>query len=284
MSNESNLYPIGYIEYAFKMYVSYDQAISCTLGQRNVRELVLKKLNPSNTLDPEWRMTVHFGNVQSVTELDEAGKAIKDEVFDMLAFILNTKISEITFNDQGLIPRPGEGPIIVRNLSSYGVNGIRIIIGRVYKTEFRGSSKNVCSKLSDNSIQRLQRALATKAHTRPNLLIQMFRHAIDSEQAVVQFLTLYHILDVLYVDQVEIDKQIRSIEPDTLLSINSQTKQPETVYTRLRNEVNHRIVCPRNTEHEINNNLDLFRAKVHKILQTTLDLEGTTTPVTSLYA
>lgn len=269
MSNESNLYPIGYIEYAFKMYVSYDQTISCILGQRNVRELVLKKVNPSNKLDPEWQMTVHFGNVQSVTELDEAGKAIKDEVFDMLAFILNTKISEITFNDHWLIPRPGEGPII---------------IGRVYKTEFRGSSKNVCSKLSDNSIQRLQRALATKVHTRPDLLIQMFRHAIDSEQPVVQFLTLYQILDVLYVGQIEIDKQIRSIEPATLLSINSQTKQPETVYTRLRNELNHRMVCPRNTEHEINNNLDQFREKVHKILQTTLDLEGSTTPVTSLYA
>lgn len=58
-------------------------------------------------------------------------------------------------------------------------------------------------------------------------------------------------------------------EPATPQSISPHDGKPETIYTRLRNEITHRAndVGPETTRVEIMDNLDGFRMIVHRILK-----------------
>ncbi len=255
MSNEINLYPTGYIEYAFKMHAAHDRAISCDFVHSDVRELVLEKVNPSDEFDPEWWMTIHFGPIHSIEEVDEIGNAIKDDIFDMLSFTLNTKISGIRLTGHGLTPRSGEG-------------GIAHLLSPPF--ECNASGKVGCFRLSDNSVQDVQNALSRVYSSRHKALISLFRYAIGTDEPVVQFLILYLILYDTYKNQREIDKQILSHEPATPQSISPHDGKPETIYTRLRNEITHRTnVGPEITKTKIMDNLDRFRTIVHRILEST---------------
>lgn len=250
-----NLYPAGYIKYTFKMYVAYDRAISCSLVHSDVRELVLEKANPSDEFDPEWRMTIHFGPIHSIEEIDETGNAIKDDVFDMLSFTLNTKIAGIRLTGHGLTPRSGE-------------DGIAHLLFPPF--ECNASATVGCFRLSDSSVREVQNALSRVSSSRHKALISLFRHAIGTDEPIVQFLILYLILYDTYKNQPEIDKQILSHEPATPQSIRPHDGKSETIYTRLRNEITHRAdVGPEITRTEIMNNLDRFRTIVHRILEST---------------
>ena len=256
MSNQiiqSSQYPAGYIQYAFKMHVTHDRAICCKLVHSNARELVLEKVNPANEFDPEWRMTVHFGPVHSIEEVDETGNAIKDDIFDMLSFTLSTKIAGIRLVGHGLTPRPGEGGSGHLLLPALECNATVRVGG------FR---------LSNNNIQEVQDALSRISVSRHKPLISLFRHAIGTEEPIVQFLILYLILYDRYGNQHEVDRQIMLHEPATPQSISPHDGKPETIYTRLRNEITHRTyVGPETTRAEIMDNLYGFRIIVHGILK-----------------
>ena len=257
MSNQiqpPSQYPAGYIQYAFKMHVTYDRAISCTLVHSNATGLVLEKENSADEFDPEWRMTVHFGPVHSIEEVDETGNAIKDDIFDMLSFTLNTKIAEIRLAGHGLAPRPGESgnahlpfPPCECSNATGRVGGFR---------------------LSNNKVQEVQDALSRISTSQHKPLVSLFRHAIGTDEPIVQFLILYLILYDRYGKQHEIDKQIMLHEPATPQSTSPRNGKPETIYTRLRNEINHRTNAgPKTTRAEIMDNLDGFRMIVHRILK-----------------
>ena len=259
MSAETNLYPSGSIEYTFKMYTTYDQPISCSVQHANVREVVLEKLNNADEFDPSWQLTINTGPVQSVDEVDEIGNSIKEEIFDVLAFTLNTSISEITQNRPMLSPRPGEGGILQCSLPGIVMNAT-VLVG--------------CHKMSNDSVQQVQSALSKVSGEQLYPLISLFRHAIGIEEAVLRFLMLYLILYDLCGSQKKVDNRIKGVAPDTpetgYTYINDKGKpetKTETVYTRLRNEVNHRPnVRPEISRNEIINNLDRFRDIVYKVL------------------
>lgn len=177
--NQSSQYPVGYIQYAFKMHVTQDRAISCKLVQSNTRELVLEKVNPADEFDPEWRMTLYFGPVHSIEEVDETGNAIKDDIFDMLSFTLNTKIAEIRLAGHGVTPRPGEGCKLSSPAPPCECNATGRVGG------FR---------LSNNNVQEVQDAFLRISISRHKPLISLFRHAIGTDEPIVQFLILYLIL------------------------------------------------------------------------------------------
>ncbi len=251
--NHSSQYPAGYIQYSFKMHVTHDRAISCKLVHSNARELVLEKEKPADEFDPEWRMTVRFGPVHSIEEVDESGNAIKDDIFDMLSLTLNTKIAGIRLAGHGLTLRPGEGGIAYLLLPPFECN----VIGRV--GGFR---------LSTNSVQEVRDAISRVLISRYKLRISLFRHAIGTDEPIVQFLILYLVLYDMYGNQQEVDKQIMLLEPATHQSTSPHSGRSESVYTRLRNEIAHRTnVDPETTRAEIMDNLDGFRMIVHRILK-----------------
>jgi hypothetical protein len=235
------------------MHVTHDRAISCKLVHSNTRELVIEKVNPVDEFDPEWRMTVHFGPVHSIEEVDETGNAIEDDIFDMLSFTLNTKIVGIRLAGHGLTPRPGEGGSAHLLLPPCECNATGRVGG------FR---------LSNNNVQEVQDALSRISISRHKPLISLFRHAIGADEPIVQFLILYLILYDRYGNQHEVDRQIVLHEPATPQSISPHGGKPETIYTRLRNEITHRTnVSPETTRAEIMDNLDGFRMIVHRIIK-----------------
>jgi len=251
--NQSSMYPAGYIRYAFKMYVTHDRAISCKLGHSNTNELVLEKVNPADEFDPEWHMTVHFGPVHSIEQVDEIGNAIKDDIFDLLSFTLNSKIAEIRLAGHGLTPRPGEGAIGHFLIPPF---------------ECKGTARSGGFRLSNDNVQEVKDALSTISASRHKPLISLFRHAIATDEPIIQFLILYLILYDKFGNQPEVDRQIILHAPTTPQSISPHSGKPETIYTRLRNEIAHRAkVGPDATRAEIMNNLDRFRMIVHGILK-----------------
>jgi len=87
-------------------------------------------------------------------------------------------------------------------------------------------------------------------------------------------LMFYLIIYDLCENQKGVDERILSIAPDTAITEYAYIKNGkpqtirETIYTRLRNEVNHRAnVSPEGTRNEIINNRDCFRSIVYRILQ-----------------
>lgn len=256
MNAEIKQYPSGSISYTFKMYTLYEHPILCCMNNGNVRQILLEKINPPDEYDPGWRMTIHTGSIKSLDDVHEIGNAIKDKVFDILTFSLNTNITEIRFAGHNLTPREGEGGIIC---------------GNGFRSELEANIKPSCSKLSANTIKEIQLAITTGAN---HYHIGLYRKAIDSADPIVQFLMLYLILYDKYDNQQRIDEKIRFHEPSTPVttSPNSQRNKDilETVYTRLRNEVTHRaIACQDQTKNEILINLDNFRSIVYRDLQQT---------------
>ncbi len=255
-TNHSSQYPAGHIQYAFKMHAVHDRAISCKVAHSKARELVFEKVNPADKFDAKWLMTIQFGPVYSIEEVDEIGNAIKDDIIDMLSLVLNTKIGETRLVGHGLAPRPGEGGIAHPVIPSFECSATGKVGG------FRLGSKN---------IQGVQNAVARISSLQHKPLISLFRHAISSDDPVVQFMILYLILYEMYRNQSAVDKHIMEVAPTTPQSISPHTRNPETVYTRLRNEITHRTnVGPEITRAEIIKHLDEFRTIVHRVVKSTV--------------
>ena len=254
MNNETNLYPAGYVRYSFQMYASYEQAISCNLAHHpNVREIIFEKVYPANIYSPEWQMTINFGRIHSIEDVDKAGEAIKDELFDILSFTLDTRITGIKLADHGLTPRSGEG-------------GIADLL--IPMMQCNASAKVGCFPLSEVSVKEVQNTFLRTSDPQHKKFIELFRYAIGADESIVQFLIYYLILYEICNNQHGVDEKILSFEPDTPQTLSPKNqKDYETVYTRLRNELTHRTTANRETTRmEIMNCLDSFRAIVHRIL------------------
>ncbi|MBF0529660.1 MAG: hypothetical protein HQK55_10395 [Deltaproteobacteria bacterium] len=265
MSNQANSclpYPGGHIRYAFKMYVDHDASISCKVPHSKVETLVFEKARPADSFDPGWLMTITLGTVYSIAEVQKIGNMIKDDIFDMLSLILNTRISEIELDGFGLVPRPGEGAI-AHLLMPFG--------------KCNATGKAGGFKLNSEKIQDVQDAFLKMSKLQDKPSINLYRYAICSDEPVVQFLILYLILEEMYKNQSAVDKFIMENAPQTLQTnspfVNSDgSPRLETVYTRLRNELVHKRenVYPTATRAEIQDHLDDFRNIVHSMILRTL--------------
>lgn len=252
-NNDSSKYPAGYIEYAFEMHATFNEEISIKYGHTNVTKLVLKKENLSVIYDPKWLMTIHFGPVSSIDEVDETGNKIKDDIFNMLSFTLNKKIARINRVGHGIAPRPGEGAICHGILPGFSLEA---------------DVKVSCPILSGNDIDEVQDYIIKTINPQHKSYINLYRYAIGADDPVVQFLNLYTILYLIYENQKDIDRQIISLDPNTPQSIRPKSSKPETIYTKLRNELNHRADRdPEETKVEIMNNQVSFKKIVHDILK-----------------
>lgn len=252
--NQSLPYPAGHIKYAFEMYVTHDEVISCKIPHPRVKELVFEKVNPADQFDPKWFLTIHVSEIYSLEEVHRIGDAIKHDVVDMLSFTLNTKVSEMKMVGHGLTPRPGEG-------------SIGHFVEPQEKVSMTGKTGGF--KLSSVNILEIQDGLLRMFSLKRKHLIRLFRYAIGVNHPVVQFMTLYLILYEVYKNQAEVDRHILKVAPTTPQSPNPRNaKNLETIYTRLRNEITHRTnVRPETTMAEIIGSLDEFKTIVRMALK-----------------
>lgn len=250
-------YPAGYIRYAFMMHAAYDQIIPCNIDHSNVTGIVFEKVTPTDPLDDEWHMTIHVGAVISIEEVRQISSAIKDDIFDIVSLMLNTRISGVRVVENGLTPRDGEG-------------GIAHLLVPLLQGSATGSSDGY--PLSSTDIQNIQDALARISSLKKKTPLRLFRIAASADEPLVQFQILYLTLEILHNGcQKTIDRFIMSDSPNT-----SQTPDPrrknkgvlETVYTRLRNEIAHRESFALDTTGaEIRNCMDEFRKIVNRAVK-----------------
>ena len=262
MSNQTNLtspHPAGHIQYAFDMLLSHDKMISCKIVHPKVNNIVFEKVNSTDQFDDKWLMTVHTGEVSSIKEVQEIGNAIKDIIVDTLAFTLNTKIGEMRVVGYNLVPRFGEGAIGNTLLAFEGI----------------GTGKVGCSKLNNNDIREIQNAFLSMPILKYTNLIRLFRHAISTDEPIVQFMLLYLILyEIQHDKQQAVDTYVMKVAPSTPQSVSPRPHKSEimeTIYTKLRNEITHRTNVPyKTTRAEIINHLYEFRRIVRTAIKKTI--------------
>lgn len=171
----------------------------------------------------------------------------------MLSLILDTKVSEARLVGHGLAPRPGEG-------------GIAHILAPSCQVSATGKVGGF--KLNSKNIQEVQNAFLKVSSLQYKPLISLFRYAIRSDEPVVQFMMLYLILYDIHKTQPAVDKYIIKAAPTTHREPSPHTGKPETIYTKLRNEITHSTNAgPETTRAEIMNHLDEFRRIVHKAVK-----------------
>jgi len=260
--NLLTLYPGGEAQYSFKMYAACDQPICCSLADPRVIECVFSKANPADPFDPAWHLRIRLGPLNSAKEIEEIGNAIKDDIFDKLSLAFNIRVDQIRMTGHSLMPIPNGGGIALGILPMPTLNMVARAGGR---------------PLLADDIGNLQDSLS-KSFPLPNsALVALYRSALSTDDPVAKFLILYLILyEVAGNDsQKAVDNLILKYAPLTptdqtpRLDKTGQRKPTfETIYTRLRNEITHRIAAkPEENREVIISNLDAFQTIVHQVLR-----------------
>jgi hypothetical protein len=108
-------------------------------------------------------------------------------------------------------------------------------------------------------------------HKRYNYdLLKRFNFARSLKDPVSRFLSLYAMLSSIAKDrQQEIDRLIRAEEPTVASSVSTRNGKPETIFTRLRNELAHHRdgVSVFSTHQEIALHVSRFEWLVERIIQ-----------------
>ena len=104
-----------------------------------------------------------------------------------------------------------------------------------------GAMKSGGRKLNRSEIQELGELLIQSKKLKSHPLVNIFSYAIRIDEPVVQFMLLSLILYEIFKDQKSIDKYIMKVSPNTLQVPSPHNKKPETIYTKLRNEITHRL-------------------------------------------
>lgn len=251
------LYPGGEAQYTFRMFVTYDQQIYCTTGDPRVVECVFNKVDIADRFDPMWQLRIRLGPVRSTEDIDEIGNMLKDDIFDRLSITLNMKIDRIRMTGHPL-PMPGGASanliLPMMTISARGRTGCREL-------------------LADDALA-LQEVFTKSTPLLNHALVALYRSALATDDPVAKFLILYLILYEISVNQNNIDKLILTYAPLTIKtpspkpSKDGKPQLEETIYTRLRNEMAHRIKAkPEEIRAEIILNLDAFQRIVYLALR-----------------
>lgn len=256
------LYPGGEAQYSFRMYADYHHPICCTTTDPRVIECIFSKADTADPFDPAWRLRIRLGPLHSTEEIDEIGNAIKDDIFDMLSLAFNIRVDQIRMTGHPLTPIPGGGAIadFILPMPTLSMQG-------------RGGGR----QLSAGDIQVLQDILVKAAPPPNTALVALYRSALATDDPVAKFLILYLILYEASGNdgQKNVDNLIQKYAPLTVTNQRSWVDKTglskstdETIYTRLRNEITHRIAAkPEEIRAAIISNLDQFQTIVHQVLR-----------------
>lgn len=263
MKNEGTAgraYRIGEVKYSFRMNVDGDRPISFTTWHFNDIECVLRKVDNNNVYDPNWHLIIIFNQAESIDKIVEAANIIQDDIFNWLSFVINIRIDQIRMTYPSLSPLPGEG-------------GIAYIIAPMANVIASGRGGN--RPLNSIDVKNIETILA-QPQPQKTKLIGLYRSALNTDDPIVKFLILYLIIYEIAGNkkQAAVDNEIKKYEPSIKTTSWSWKNKrgeiknsDETTYTRLRNEITHRVnVTPEENRREILSNLDNFQIVVHQAL------------------
>ena len=252
----SGPYPGGHVQFSFNMYVDHKNCISCKIDHPSVKEIIFEKSNPDDGYDPKWLMNIALREVNSIVEVDKIGNTIKDNIIDKLCLILSISIKDVRLTGHGLSPREGEDAIAHYILPALQVSGTGSCGGK---------------KLDKKILLKVQNEISTISGEQHNPLNALFRYAICAIEPIVQFMMLYLILYEIFKNQSAIDEFIMRQSPNTIQTPSPHNGKPETIYSRLRNEVTHRTGNP---PESIRNEIIFNISEFTKIVKTATEKHG----------
>jgi hypothetical protein len=239
----------GHVEYSFEMYVDHRESIRCKIDDFRINEIVISKLVPDDPFDYKWKLVIFCQEVSSIEEVDSIGDENKENFFNLISFILNTGVYNTRKTGHGLIPREGEGVQGHMIIPTMTCNGVGRSGGR---------------KLNAEEIHELGEIIAYSKKINNNPLVNIFSYASRVADPIVQFMFFYLILYEIYDEQRLIDKFIMKIFPNTVRNSSPHNNKQETIFTRLRNEINHRVNrSPEETKNDIICNVNKLKHVAH---------------------
>lgn len=242
-------FPGGHVEYSYEMFIDHSEPINFKIDDSRIKEIVITKTVPNDPFNYKWQLIIICSEVSSIKEVDCIGEENKENIFNLISFMLNTGIQNIRQTGHGVIPREGEGAqchVIMPAMTCHGV------------------MKSGGRKLNRSEIQELGEVLIQSKRLKNHPLVNIFSYAIKIDEPVVQFMLLYLILYEIFKDQKSIDKYIMKVSPRTLQVPSPYNNKPETIYTKLRNEITHRVdSSPEKTRNGIMSNTHSLKYIAH---------------------
>ena len=181
-----------------------------------------------------------------------------EEILDRMAFKLNVPIRSAQYSGGSII-----------EVKKSETNSIKLLSGQISGVlELKGELSKI-HKLGPKSTENLKKDLE-KEDLPGAQYFNLFRFALQSPDPVTRFMFLYSILLVMCGDsQKKVDKFIQKIDPNVEVTESPHDGKPETIYTRLRNEVAHRRknAHPAKTRKEIEGILPRFTGLVRKAIE-----------------
>ena len=165
-----------------------------------------------------------------------------------------------------------EFSVPVRELRNCGHSLPRKEGARNYQLNLGPITFSVPRKPMTPSEERLNHVSASSLQVTSEQLIYLrqFAFANSESDAISRFSFLYNLLLQMSGDeQAKVNSSILKIAPDCEQSISPLNRKPETVYTRLRNELAHKRQGTRysETKLEISSNIDEFSELVKEIIK-----------------
>ncbi len=238
-------FPEGYIKYSFKTYLVHSLPLSFEIDGPEVSRVFFEKKDPEDNYDIDWFMTIHVNSECAIDDLFRMGEEWKNSIFDIWSLMVDVRITDIRCVNIGFRNSPGGGA------------NSNILMPML---EVNASGRVSLPSLHKETISSLRRTFKSTQSLAHKALLEVFRYSISSDDPVVQFMLLYLILYEIYGSQSNIDKFIVGKEPSTVQSKSPHNGRLETKYTRLRNQIAHRVgVKPEFTKADIINELDGLR-------------------------
>lgn len=256
-----NNYPGAYVKYAFELFGKTFESFSCSVANTAIKEIVFEKAKTDEPSDTTFWMTFNFGPVNSLDDARTISDSLKEQILDKLLFELESRIEKARLVEHNVEHRPGEG--MHGNMILPALQGHGIINSKPYKLPY-------------TEITKIQVSINKELNNKQNTLLKLYRHGLNINDPVTQFIMLYLILDIITAkngqsNQNTIDSLILGIDRSTPQSPHPTKKKngkpvEETIYTRLRNEIIHRECDHEATRNEILNRIDGFKRIVKAAL------------------
>lgn len=197
-------------------------------------------------------------------------EASKEEILLRTNRIVEDLIDRLAFVDKCYIEDPEMVGSSLQDEEDDAAVTVRETLG-----ELRVRARATVERSPENTRDMLRQVVTGKKATHPHY--EAFRLALRTDNVMQQYMGLYRILHGLLGAQKAVDDFARVQLEDVEESISPQTGKPETVFTRLRNEVGHY------REHEHDADVDLRETvqemeahlgKLKDLVWTTINREG----------
>ena len=208
----------GEIEFRVRNFPQEFDAFDVFIGKDDVQKIKISSQDDVLIL----KCVVAFEGIERVEEIDKKCKIYCEGTVGKLACFFEEAFSEVSFEVGNLVDQNGE---------SFIYKPKRMVLRRVVGTfslHAPVDQKKLVKFVNDSGLDK-------------DNYCELFSFILKFDNDVQKFLFLYNMLLEFSGDkQPRVDEKIRNVYPDVSMSISEHTNKPETIYTRLRNEVGHK--------------------------------------------